>query len=69
MIPRLPDCLRRKLGVRGFELLKAHDVGLGFTEPVQQVRQATLMLLILKLAIFIGLVSETPRSDCLPTFR
>jgi hypothetical protein len=42
MIARLPDCLRRELGVRGFELLKAHDVGLGFAEPVQQVRQATI---------------------------
>ena len=42
MIARLPDCLRRELGVRGFELLKAHDVGLGFAEPVQQVRQATV---------------------------
>ena len=42
MIARLPDCLRRKLGVRGFELLKAHDVGLGFAKPVQQVRQATV---------------------------
>ena len=42
MITRLPDCLRRKLGVPGFEFLKAHDVGLGFAEPVQQVRQATI---------------------------
>src|SRR3984957_7183081 len=42
MIARLPDCLRWELGVRGFELLKAHDVGLGFAEPVQQVRQATV---------------------------
>jgi hypothetical protein len=42
MIARLPDCLRRELGVHGFELLKAYDVGLGFAEPVQQVRQATV---------------------------
>ena len=42
MITRLPDCLRRELGVRGFEFLKAHDVGLGFAKPVQQVRQATV---------------------------
>src|SRR6202042_3107643 len=42
MIARLPDCLRRKLGVRGFVLLKADDVGLGFAEPVQQVRQGTI---------------------------
>jgi hypothetical protein len=42
MITRLPERLRRELGVRGFELLKAHDVGLGFAKPVQQVRQATV---------------------------
>jgi hypothetical protein len=42
MIARLPDCLRRKLGVRGFELLKADNVGLGFAEPVHEVRQATV---------------------------
>jgi hypothetical protein len=42
MITRLPDCLRRKLGVRGFEFLKAHDVGLGFAKPVQQVRQSAV---------------------------
>jgi hypothetical protein len=42
MISRLPDCLRRELGVRGFDFLKAHDVGLGFVKPVQQVRQATV---------------------------
>ena len=42
MIARLPNCLRRELGVRGFKLLKTHDVGLGFAKPVQQVRQATV---------------------------
>jgi hypothetical protein len=42
MISCLLDCLRRKLGVRGFELLKAHDVGLGFAKPADQVRQATI---------------------------
>jgi hypothetical protein len=42
MITRLPDCLRRELGVRGFELLKAHDVGLGFAKPVEQVRQTAV---------------------------
>jgi hypothetical protein len=42
MIARLPDCLRWELGVRGFELLKAHDVGLSFAKPVQQVCQATV---------------------------
>jgi hypothetical protein len=42
MITRLPDCLRWELGVRGFELLKAHDVGFGFAEPVHEVRQATV---------------------------
>jgi hypothetical protein len=42
MITRLPDCLGRELGVRGFELLKAHNVGLGFAEPVHEVRQATV---------------------------
>ena len=42
MIARLADCLRRKLDVLGFELLKADDGGLSFAEPVQQVRQATI---------------------------
>ena len=42
MITRLPDCLRRKLGVRGFEFLKADDVGLIFSNPAEQVRQATV---------------------------
>ena len=42
LIARLPDCLRRELGVRGFEFLKTHDVGLGFTEPRQKVAQATI---------------------------
>ena len=42
MIARLPDCLRREFAVRGFELLKAHDVGLSFAKPVQQVRQAAV---------------------------
>jgi hypothetical protein len=48
MITCLPDCLRRKLGVRRFELLKAHDVGLGFAEPIQQVRQATVDVVDIK---------------------
>jgi hypothetical protein len=42
VITGLPDCLRRELGVCGFELLKAHDVGLGFAEPVQKVAQAMI---------------------------
>ena len=42
MITGLPDCLRRKLGVCGFEFLKAHDVGLRFAKPAEQVRQATV---------------------------
>jgi hypothetical protein len=42
MIARLPDCLRWELGVRGFDFLKAHDVGLSFAKPVEQVRQATV---------------------------
>src|SRR6202030_3564766 len=42
MIARLPDCLRRELGVRSFDSLKAHDVGLSVAKPVEQVRQATV---------------------------
>ena len=42
MITRLPDCLRRKLGVRGFEFLKTHDVGRAFAKPAQQIPQATV---------------------------
>jgi hypothetical protein len=42
VITCLPDCLRGELGVRGFEFLKAHDVGLGFAKPVQKVAQATV---------------------------
>jgi hypothetical protein len=42
MIARLPDCLRRELGVRGFDFLKAHDVGLSLAKPVEQIRQATV---------------------------
>ena len=42
MITGLPDCVRRELGVGGFEFLKAHDVGLGFSKPAEQVRQATV---------------------------
>ena len=52
-VARLPDCVHRELGVCGFEFLKAHDVGLGFAKPAEQVRQRRLMLLMLKLAIFI----------------
>src|ERR1700733_3120179 len=44
MITRLADCLGRELGVRGFELLKTNNVGLGFAKPVQQVRQATVVI-------------------------
>jgi hypothetical protein len=61
MISRLPDCFRRKLAVCDFEFLKAHDVGLGFAKPVQQVAQTTVMLLILKLAIFICTQKRTKR--------
>ena len=60
MITGRPDYVRWEFGVRGFEFLKAHDVGLGFVKPVQQVRQP--MLLILKLAIFIG-SRRSERSD------
>ena len=42
LITGLPDCVRRKLGVRGFEFLKADDVGLGLAKPAEQVRQATV---------------------------
>jgi hypothetical protein len=42
MITGLPDYLRRKLGVRGFEFLKADDVGLISSNPAEQVRQATV---------------------------
>jgi hypothetical protein len=63
MIARLPDCLRRKLGVRGFELLKANDVGLSFAKPVQQVCQATVDVVDIELAIFIG-SDGSDRRDC-----
>ena len=52
-ITGLPDYVCRELGVCGFEFLKTHDVGLGFAKPMEQVRKATVMLLMLKLAIFI----------------
>jgi hypothetical protein len=42
MITGRPDYVRWEFGVRGFEFLKAHDVGLGFAEPAEQVRQATV---------------------------
>jgi hypothetical protein len=42
VITGLPDCVRRELRVGGFELLKTHDVGLGFSKPAQQVSQATV---------------------------
>ena len=41
VIAGLPDCVRRELGVGGFEFLKAHDVRLGLSKPAEQVRQAT----------------------------
>ena len=40
LVTGLPDCVRRELGVCGFEFLKAHDVGFGFAKPAEQVRQA-----------------------------
>src|SRR3984957_17841054 len=48
MIARLADCLRWELGVRGFDFLKAHDVGLSFAKPVEQVRQATVDVVDIK---------------------
>ena len=48
MISRLPDCFRRKLAVCDFEFLKAHDVGLGFAKPVQQVAQTTVDVVDIK---------------------
>jgi len=48
MITRLQDCLRRKLGVRSFDFLKAHNVGLGFAKPVHEVRQATVDVVDIK---------------------
>jgi hypothetical protein len=42
MITRPPDFLRRELGVRGLEFLKAHNAGLRFAKPVLQVLQATI---------------------------
>jgi hypothetical protein len=42
VIAGLPDCVRRELGVCRFEFLKAHDVGRGFSKPVEQVSQATV---------------------------
>jgi hypothetical protein len=42
MITRPPDYFRWEIGVRGFEFLKAHNVGLGLAEPVQQVAQAPI---------------------------
>jgi len=58
MIARSLDCFRWEIGVHGFEFLKAHNVGRGLAEPVQQVfSKRRLMSLILKLAIFIGSAS------------
>jgi hypothetical protein len=42
VITSLLDCVRRKLGVGGFEFLKAHDVGLGLSKPTEEVLQATV---------------------------
>jgi hypothetical protein len=54
MVPGLPDYLRRKFHASGLELLKADDVGLGFAKPAEQVRQATVDVVDVELAIFIG---------------
>jgi hypothetical protein len=54
MISCLPDCLRWELAVRGFEFLKAHDVGADSRSQSSWFVKRRLMLLILKLAIFIG---------------
>ena len=55
MIAGLPDCVRRELGVWGFEFLKTHDVGLGLAKPGKhRLDRRRLMLLMLKLAIFIS---------------
>jgi hypothetical protein len=48
------DRLRRELAVRGFEFLKAHDVGFGFAKAASRLLNRRLTSLILKLAIFIG---------------
>ena len=42
VITGLPDCVGRELGVGGFEFLKAHDVWLSLSKPMEQVRQATV---------------------------
>jgi hypothetical protein len=42
MIVRLPDCLRRKVGVRSLQFLKADNVGFRFAKPVKQIRQAAV---------------------------
>jgi hypothetical protein len=59
VITRLPDCVRRELGVSSFEFLKAHDVGLGFSKSAEQVRQAAINVVDVKLAIFIGSATDT----------
>jgi len=63
VITGLPDCVRRKLGVCGLEFLKAHDVRLAPSKPAEQVRQRRLMLLMLKLAIFIGFGQRSDRIE------
>jgi hypothetical protein len=42
MIARVPDCFRRKVGVRCLEFLKGNNVGFGFTKPAKQVRRAAV---------------------------
>jgi hypothetical protein len=45
VITGLPDCVGRKLGVSGFEFLETHDVRLGLSKPMEQVRQAAVDVL------------------------
>ena len=59
MIAGLPDCLRRKFRVGGLELLKADDVGFASRSQVGRFDKRRLMLLMLKLAIFIGSGTDT----------
>lgn len=42
MIPRLPDCFRRKVDIRRLEFLKANNVGFCSAKPVKEVRQTAI---------------------------
>ena len=54
MITRLPKCLRRELGVRGLGLLQQTMSGSASRSQFSRFVKRRLMLLMLKLAIFIG---------------